>query len=82
MLAVLRDRMQKDPNTYIRLQRDVYKRQVGNSPRSDINPALQIGLNAVFLPHTNTWHLEHAELESGTGRLLILASFRDLRSHF
>jgi len=55
---------------------------VGNSPRSDINPALQIGLNAVFLPHSNTWHLEHAELESGAGKLLILASFRELRSHF
>jgi putative hydrolase of the HAD superfamily len=55
---------------------------VGNSPRSDINPALQIGLNAVFVPHSNTWHLEHAELESGTGKLLILTSFRELRSHF
>ena len=55
---------------------------VGNSPRSDINPALQIGLNAVFLPHPNTWHLEHAELESGGGKLLILTSFRELRSHF
>src|SRR6202023_1920785 len=28
---------------------------VGNSPRSDINPALQTGLNAVFIPHTDTW---------------------------
>jgi len=55
---------------------------VGNSPRSDINPALQIGLNAVFVPHSNTWHLERAELESGTGKLLILTSFRELRSHF
>jgi putative hydrolase of the HAD superfamily len=55
---------------------------VGNSPRSDINPALNIGLNAVFVPHANTWQLEHAEIESGNGRLLILSSFRDLRSHF
>src|ERR1700677_1181113 len=55
---------------------------VGNSPRSDINPALQVGLNAVFIPHSNTWELEHAELESGTGKLLILTSFRELRSHF
>ena len=55
---------------------------VGNSPRSDINPALQSGLNAVFIPHPNTWHMEHAELESGAGRLLILATFRELRAHF
>jgi putative hydrolase of the HAD superfamily len=55
---------------------------VGNSPRSDINPALNIGLNAAFVPHSNTWALEHAEIECGTGRLLILSSFRDLRTHF
>jgi putative hydrolase of the HAD superfamily len=55
---------------------------VGNSPRSDINPALQSGLNAVFIPHSSTWELEKAEVESGAGRLLILSSFREMRAHF
>jgi putative hydrolase of the HAD superfamily len=55
---------------------------VGNSPRSDINPALQSGLNAVFIPHSATWELEKSELESGTGKLLILTAFRELRAHF
>jgi putative hydrolase of the HAD superfamily len=55
---------------------------VGNSPRSDINPALEAGLNAVFIPHPATWALEHEEVRSGGGRLLILNSFRDLRDHF
>lgn len=55
---------------------------VGNSPRSDVNPALRAGLNVVFIPHAGTWELEHTELESGTGRLLIISSFRDLRRHF
>jgi putative hydrolase of the HAD superfamily len=55
---------------------------VGNSPRSDVNPALEAGLNAVFIPHSMTWELEHAELRSGAGRMLQLASFRDLRRHF
>jgi putative hydrolase of the HAD superfamily len=55
---------------------------VGNSPLSDINPALQSGLNAVFIPHSATWELEKAELESGGGKLLILAAFRELRAHF
>jgi len=55
---------------------------VGNSPRSDINPAMQAGLNAVFIPHSATWELEKCELESGVGKLLILQSFRELRSHF
>ncbi len=55
---------------------------VGNSPRSDVNPALEAGLNVVFIPHRMTWVLEHAELMSGTGRMLLLPSFRDLRQHF
>ncbi len=32
---------------------------IGNSPRSDINPALVAGLNAIFIPHDFTWVLEH-----------------------
>jgi putative hydrolase of the HAD superfamily len=55
---------------------------VGNSPRSDINPAIEAGLNAVFIPHPATWEMEHDEVRNGTGRLLILKNFRDLRDHF
>jgi putative hydrolase of the HAD superfamily len=55
---------------------------VGNSPRSDINPALEAGLNAVFIPHHATWSLEHEEVRSGAGRLLILSNFSALRDHF
>lgn len=55
---------------------------VGNSPRSDVNPALEAGLNAVFIPHPLTWDLEHAELLSGAGRLLRLDNFGELRRHF
>ena len=28
---------------------------VGNSPLSDINPALRVGMNADFIPHSATW---------------------------
>ncbi len=55
---------------------------IGNSPRSDINPALQAGLNAVFVPHPATWVLEHEELQSGAGKLVIISKFRDLLEHF
>jgi putative hydrolase of the HAD superfamily len=56
---------------------------VGNSPRSDINPALAAGLNAVFIPHPHTWRLEHEEVQHiGAGQLLTLAHFPDLRNHF
>ena len=36
---------------------------IGNSPKSDINPALAAGLNAVFVPHGATWVLEHEEVD-------------------
>ncbi len=79
--------LEKDPGTYGRMieQFKIVKSHgwmVGNSPRSDINPALQSGLNAVFIPHSATWELEKSELESGTGKLLILSTFRELRAHF
>jgi putative hydrolase of the HAD superfamily len=56
---------------------------VGNSPRSDINPALAAGLNAVYIPHPHTWHFEHEEVESVEGRrLLTLSRFAELRTYF
>lgn len=79
--------LEKQADTYDRMieQFKIVKSHgwmIGNSPRSDINPAMQSGLNAVFIPHHATWELEKAELESGAGRLLILSAFRELRTHF
>ena len=57
---------------------------VGNSPKSDINPALAAGLHAVFVPHDNTWILEHEDLASAPPmqRLLVVDRFADLTKHF
>jgi len=57
---------------------------VGNSPKSDINPALGAGLNAVFVPHGDTWILEHDEVAEPTppSRLLTVSKFGQLREHF
>jgi len=55
---------------------------IGNSPRSDVNPALAAGLNAVFVPHANTWMLEREEIREGNGRLIVVERFADLRDHF
>jgi putative hydrolase of the HAD superfamily len=57
---------------------------VGNSPKSDINPALAVGLHAVFVPHGDTWILEHEELNSAPAhqKLLIVGRFAELREHF
>ncbi len=55
---------------------------VGNSPKSDINPALEAGLRAVYIPHPRTWSLEQEPIQDGRGRLLVLESFADLKRHF
>ena len=58
---------------------------IGNSPRSDVNPALEAGLHAVFVPHDMTWVLEHEELAApikAGQHLLKLDRFSDLTSHF
>jgi putative hydrolase of the HAD superfamily len=80
---------EKDPPTY----REVITRHeltphtswmIGNSPRSDINPALAAGLHAVFLFHKDTWVLEHAIVDPAPpGQHLIeLDSFAKLRTIF
>jgi putative hydrolase of the HAD superfamily len=78
---------EKDPHTYRGLvnKHKIVKSHgwmVGNSPRSDINPAVLAGLNAVYIPHSNTWELEHEPVVSGSSKLVILSTFRELRSHF
>ena len=57
---------------------------IGNSPRSDVNPALAAGLNAVFIPHDFTWALEHEVVDrpSPGQTLLELPRFAELVQHF
>jgi putative hydrolase of the HAD superfamily len=80
---------EKDPPTY----REVIARHelkphtswmIGNSIKSDINPALAAGLHAVFLFHKDTWVLEHATLDPTPEgqQLLELDSFAKLDAIF
>ena len=80
---------EKDPPTY----REVIARHeltphtswmIGNSPKSDINPALAAGLHAVFLVHPDTWVLEHAAIAAASeGQHLIeLDAFTKLSDIF
>ncbi|HEY1903815.1 MAG TPA: HAD family hydrolase [Terracidiphilus sp.] len=80
---------EKDPATY----RNVMARHelkphttwmIGNSIKSDINPALVAGLHAVFLFHKDTWMLEHAALnEAPEGQhILELDGFAKLGAIF
>jgi putative hydrolase of the HAD superfamily len=55
---------------------------IGNSVKSDVNPALAVGMGAVFIPNDNTWALEHAELDLSAPRLLRLDRFGELTAHF
>ncbi|MGI9104133.1 MAG: HAD family hydrolase [Terriglobales bacterium] len=57
---------------------------IGNSPKSDVNPALAAGLNAVFVPHDQTWILEHEEIAAAPQgqQLLMVEKFSELQQHF
>jgi putative hydrolase of the HAD superfamily len=78
---------EKDAEAYasLTLERALDPRRtwmVGNSPKSDVNPALAAGLNAVYIPHPRTWGLEREEIQETNGRLLVLKNFSGLRQHF
>ena len=82
--AIVRE---KDAQSYAALIREraldrAHTWMIGNSPKSDVNPALEAGLHAVFVPHERTWALEKAELREGPGRLLRVARFEELREYF
>lgn len=59
---------EKDAEAYRRILRELALDRestwmVGNSPRSDINPAVEAGLGAVLIPHDHTWTAEVERLE-------------------
>jgi putative hydrolase of the HAD superfamily len=78
---------EKDASAYQRLVEErgfdpLETWMIGNSPKSDINPALEAGLNAVLVPHPHTWVLEHQDLRDGGERLKIVPSFGHLTHYF
>jgi len=80
------------PEKDVAAYRDVLRRHgaaperswmIGNSPKSDILPALGAGLGAVFVPHPATWSLELVDLPAPhTPRYIVLDRFRDLLDRF
>lgn len=55
---------------------------IGNSPKSDIHPALAAGLGAILIPHENIWSLEMAELPEPSERFRVVERFSDLAEIF
>ncbi|MBN1955144.1 MAG: HAD family hydrolase [Anaerolineae bacterium] len=54
---------------------------VGNSPRSDVNPALQAGIGAVYIPYAFPWSFEDAAIVESE-RFVRLERFSQLLEHF
>jgi len=54
---------------------------IGNSPRSDVNPALEAGIGAVYVPHSNTWDLEQEEI-ADPERVIVISRFAELAALF
>ncbi|MBL8174741.1 MAG: HAD family hydrolase [Bryobacterales bacterium] len=82
-IVVLRE---KDVSSYGRVVREQTLSierswMIGNSPKSDINPALAAGLQAVYVPHPRTWHLEKEPVPDQPG-LLQVEDFCRLRDYF
>ena len=78
---------EKNRDAYVRLAEvrgfdHAHTWMIGNSPKSDINPALAAGLGAVFVPHARTWTLEREELSVGSERLVVIDRFSDLLQLF
>jgi putative hydrolase of the HAD superfamily len=79
--------VEKDPGTYRLLiaQAELDPERtfmIGNSPRSDINPALKAGLRAVFIAHPHTWELEHEEIDHTNPRVMAIGAFPHLLEVF
>jgi putative hydrolase of the HAD superfamily len=53
---------------------------VGNSPKSDINPAVAAGIRAFYIPHARTWEMEREEL-CISDQIIILERFSELLRH-
>jgi len=53
---------------------------IGNSPRSDINPAIAAGIRAFYIPHAWTWEREREDL-CGSDQVTVLDRFSDLLEH-
>jgi len=76
---------EKDASSYqdiLRQERAVPEMSfmVGNSPKSDINPAVMAGMNAVYIPHDHTWTAEHEELIDSPV-VVTLRQFADLPTY-
>ena len=55
---------------------------VGNSPKSDINPALRCQMYAIHIPYRDTWKLDNESIQGQGNRFMELKSFMALQDIF
>ncbi|MHB1294891.1 MAG: HAD family hydrolase [Anaerolineae bacterium] len=77
---------EKDVQTYRALVDEVqadpaHTWMIGNSPHSDINPAVAAGLGAILIPHDHTWVAEREEIANPL-HVVVLQCFEDLVPFF
>jgi putative hydrolase of the HAD superfamily len=75
----------KSPLTYRRIfarhgDGPEHSMMVGNSLKSDIVPAIEVGGWGIFIPHPLTWAMEHAEAPSAAPRFRQLERIGELSS--
>jgi len=51
---------------------------IGNSLKSDVNPVIEAGGWAIYVPHGQTWELEAADAPSGHEKYREVRDFRDI----
>lgn len=78
---------EKNRESYLQLAEDqgfdhAHTWMIGNSPKSDINPSLAAGLNAVYVPHPRTWSLEKEDVPVQHPRLLRVTKISELVEYF
>jgi putative hydrolase of the HAD superfamily len=78
--------VEKDADGYLELVRrenlePIDTWMIGNSPKSDINPAIEAGLHAIFIPYDNTWSAECVDIIQ-SARVITLPHFFDLLDYF
>jgi len=74
---------EKDENTYRSIIRDFeldpeHTWMIGNSPKSDINPAKKAGLGTVLIPYHSTWAHEVDEIYENGRETVVLNDFGGL----
>ena len=55
---------------------------IGNSPKSDIIPAANIGMNAIYIPSSSLWELEHSDIDPDLDNIFEIEKFDELKEFF